>query len=49
MEALRPWNEFKREAQANVVGTSNRYLRTEYDTIVASAQNEPFMARNTKR
>ncbi|AQX86103.1 hypothetical protein I6H88_06690 [Elizabethkingia bruuniana] len=35
--SVRPWNEFKREAQL-VVGTSNRYLRTEYDTIVASAQ-----------
>lgn len=35
--SLRPWNEFKREAQ-RVVGDSNRYLKTEYDTIVASAQ-----------
>ncbi|WP_407483705.1 phage minor head protein [Elizabethkingia anophelis] len=35
--SVRPWNEFKREAQL-IVGTSNRYLRTEYDTIVASAQ-----------
>ncbi|AQX50628.1 hypothetical protein CMU11_12705 [Elizabethkingia anophelis] len=35
--SLRPWNEFKREAQL-IVGTSNRYLRTEYDTIVSSAQ-----------
>lgn len=34
---LRPWNEFKREA-LKVVGTSNRYLKTEYDTIVAGAQ-----------
>lgn len=35
--SVRPWNEFKREAQF-VVGTSNRYLKTEYDTIVAVAQ-----------
>jgi len=35
--SLRPWNEFKREA-LKVVGLSNRYLKTEYDTIVAGAQ-----------
>lgn len=35
--SLRSWNEFKREAMF-VVGESNRYLKTEYDTIVASAQ-----------
>ena len=35
--SLRPWNEFKKEALF-VVGTSNRYLKTEYDTIVAGAQ-----------
>ena len=35
--SLRPWNEFKREAMF-VVGESNRYLKTEYDTIVAGAQ-----------
>ncbi|MCZ2084149.1 MAG: phage head morphogenesis protein [Flavobacteriales bacterium] len=35
--SLRPWNEFKKEAHF-VVGTSNRYLKTEYDTIVAGAQ-----------
>lgn len=35
--SLRPWNEFKREA-GFVVGQSNRYLKTEYDTIVAGAQ-----------
>lgn len=35
--SLRPWNEFKREALF-VVGESNRYLQTEYDTIVAGAQ-----------
>ncbi len=35
--SLRPWNEFKKEA-FRVVGDSNRYLKTEYDTIVASAQ-----------
>lgn len=31
-----PWNEFKREAM-KVVGMSNRYLKTEYDTIIAGA------------
>lgn len=35
--SLRPWNEFKKEAW-RVVGNSNRYLKTEYDTIVAGAQ-----------
>lgn len=35
--SLRPWSEFKREALF-VVGESNRYLKTEYDTIVAGAQ-----------
>jgi len=35
--SLRPWNEFKREALF-VVGASNRYLKTEYDTAVAGAQ-----------
>nr|WP_253269485.1 minor capsid protein [Tenacibaculum mesophilum] len=35
--SLRNWNEFKREAQ-KVVGDSTRYLKTEYNTIVASAQ-----------
>lgn len=35
--SLRPWNEFKKEA-GFVVGASNRYLKTEYDTIVAGAQ-----------
>lgn len=35
--SLRNWTEFKREAQ-KVVGTSVRYLKTEYNTIVASAQ-----------
>ena len=34
--SVRPWNEFKREAM-RVVGMSNRYLKTEYDTIVAGA------------
>lgn len=34
---LRPWNSFKKEAE-KVVGDSNRYLKTEYDTIVAGAQ-----------
>lgn len=34
---MRPWNEFKREAE-RVVGDSNRYLKTEYDTIVSGAQ-----------
>ncbi len=35
--SLRPWNEFKKEALF-VVGESNRYLKTEYDTAVAGAQ-----------
>ncbi len=35
--SLRPWSDFKREA-GFVVGQSNRYLQTEYDTIVAGAQ-----------
>lgn len=34
--SIRPWNEFKREAM-KVVGMSNRYLKTEYDTIIAGA------------
>ncbi|MGV4606757.1 phage minor head protein [Ornithobacterium rhinotracheale] len=34
--SIRPWHEFKREAM-KVVGRSNRYLKTEYDTIVAGA------------
>ncbi|WP_156809716.1 phage minor head protein [Riemerella columbina] len=34
--SIRPWHEFKREAM-RVVGMSNRYLKTEYDTIVAGA------------
>ncbi|MEE3726174.1 minor capsid protein, partial [Riemerella anatipestifer] len=34
--SIRPWNEFKREAMT-IVGMSNRYLKTEYDTIVAGA------------
>ncbi|MGQ2146473.1 phage minor head protein, partial [Ornithobacterium rhinotracheale] len=34
--SIRPWYEFKREAM-KVVGRSNRYLKTEYDTIVAGA------------
>lgn len=35
--SLRPWNEFKREA-VFVVGASNRYLQTEYETAVAGGQ-----------
>ncbi len=35
--SVRPWNEFKREALF-VSGLSNRYLKTEYDTIIAGAQ-----------
>ncbi|MHC5353104.1 minor capsid protein [Myroides sp. LJL115] len=35
--SLRSWNDFKHEAQ-KVVGDSIKYLKTEYDTIVASAQ-----------
>lgn len=34
--SIRSWSEFKREAM-KVVGTSNRYLKTEYDTIIAGA------------
>lgn len=34
---LRSWSEFKKAAQM-VVGDSNRYLKTEYNTIIASAQ-----------
>ncbi|WPC10884.1 minor capsid protein [Riemerella anatipestifer] len=34
--SIRPWHEFKREAMM-IVGMSNRYLKTEYDTIVAGA------------
>lgn len=34
---LRSWSDFKREAY-NIVGESNRYLKTEYNTIVAAAQ-----------
>lgn len=36
--SIRPWNEFKKEAE-KVVGASNRYLKTEYETIFVSAQN----------
>ncbi len=35
--ALRPWHDFKHEAQ-KIVGNSTRYLKTEYNTVVASAQ-----------
>ncbi len=35
--ALRPWHDFKYEAQ-KIVGNSTRYLKTEYNTVVASAQ-----------
>lgn len=35
--SLRPWHEFKREAQ-KVVGMSVRHLETEYRTIVAGGQ-----------
>lgn len=35
--SLRPWSEFKREALM-VVGESNRYLKTEYNTVVSGAQ-----------
>jgi SPP1 gp7 family putative phage head morphogenesis protein len=34
---LRSWSEFKKEA-SKVVGDSNRYLKTEYNTIVGAAQ-----------
>lgn len=34
--SIRSWSEFKREAM-KVVGASNRYLKTEYDTIIAGA------------
>lgn len=34
---LRPWHNFKREAE-KIVGDSNRYLQTEYDTYVGFAQ-----------
>ncbi len=34
---LRSWNDFKRETR-KVVGRSNRYLKTEYNTVVAGAQ-----------
>lgn len=34
--SIRAWNDFKREA-LSVIGTSNRYLKTEYDTIIAGA------------
>lgn len=36
--SVRPWNEFRKEAE-KVVGASNRYLKTEYETIFVSAQN----------
>lgn len=36
-DSLRSWSEFKREAQ-KVVGSSIKYLQTEYNTIVAGAQ-----------
>lgn len=35
--SLRPWNDFKHEAQ-KVVGRSIRYLKTEHNTVVAGAQ-----------
>ena len=35
--SIRTWNEFKAEAN-KVVGDSNRYLKTEYETIFASGQ-----------
>lgn len=35
--SLRSWHDFKYESQ-KVVGDSIKYLKTEYDTIVASAQ-----------
>lgn len=35
--SLRPWYDFKHEAQ-KVVGRSIRYLKTEHNTVVASAQ-----------
>lgn len=35
--SLRPWHDFKNEAQ-KVVGRSIRYLKTEYNTVVSSAQ-----------
>lgn len=34
---LRSWSDFKYEAQ-KIVGRSNRYLKTEYNTVVAGAQ-----------
>ncbi|MFK8283489.1 phage minor head protein [Capnocytophaga canis] len=41
--SLRNWSEFKQEAQ-KVVGTSIRYLKTEYNTIVLGAQNASLWA-----
>lgn len=35
--ALRSWNDFKKEAQ-KVAGDSIKYLKTEYNTVVAGAQ-----------
>ncbi|WP_172917167.1 minor capsid protein [Capnocytophaga canis] len=35
--SLRPWHDFKREAQ-KIAGNSARYLKTEYNTVVAGAQ-----------
>lgn len=35
--ALRSWNDFKKEAQ-KIAGDSVKYLKTEYNTVVASAQ-----------
>ncbi len=35
--SLRPWSEFKKQALM-VVGESNRYLKTEYNTVVSGAQ-----------
>lgn len=35
--ALRNWNDFKKEAQ-KIAGDSVKYLKTEYNTVVASAQ-----------
>lgn len=34
--SIRSWSEFKREAM-RIIGMSNRYLKTEYDTIIAGA------------
>lgn len=34
---VRPWHDFKYEAQ-KVVGLSNKYLKTEYNTVVSASQ-----------